>query len=260
MQSLFLRLAGRRLQFAQLKDDQLEALPFRARPTTSLLDNLNNFAESLSGDEAPEVNVVVDAPVVPVPLNNFNEEDCAIFLDYCIKSSAEQTAFYDLLPNANAALVFGYDKERCEDIRHVFPNAYFTASLTHIQKYFDSVPVADPSSKRMLLYLHERKADIVLLHAHRLLALNSYEFASADDILYYVFNIAQKMGLRAATDAFYILSDNNQDEAEMERLDKAFDAQGVRPTVLPLQADLHVQPDSEIALDILAAVRTRQND
>lgn len=208
---LFVRLSPQTLMFAryeQRREPYFECQPYVLRHTASLMVNLREAKESAPLLQTPtsSAQVLVSAPVTPVPLSEFQEEDCEEMYKYCFKTEKEMRVFYDIVPASNAVLLFGLEEIVCRTLEELFGKVHFTSSLTPVLRHF-SQKGASATPRRTFVYHHEESVDIALFENSRLLAVNTFPVREAEDVAYYVFNLTGKMGIDNANDAFFVAAE-----------------------------------------------------
>ena len=74
----------------------------------SLITNLREAVNSiplLLNRNTRDVQVLVVGSVTPVPLAEFQEEDCDAFYNYCFKPTVPHRVFYDVIPSDRKSVV-----------------------------------------------------------------------------------------------------------------------------------------------------------
>lgn len=176
-----------------------EFSPIPSQSHRSLIANLqeaaatNPILKARTPGEA--VQVLVVGNVTPIPLADFQEEDCDAFYNYCFKPSAPHRVFYDVIPAANLMLVFGLPESTCKALEEVFGEVHYVAALTPVLKQF-VLKSTQSLGAQLYIYTHEKTIDIALIDNGRLLITNSYDANTATDAAYYAFNIINHHGLK----------------------------------------------------------------
>ncbi|MBR1712630.1 MAG: DUF3822 family protein [Alloprevotella sp.] len=223
--TLYVRLSERNLCFAryELRHEPVFIFaPWDVQPETSLGVNLREAKETveLLRESAARVEVIVDCPVTPVPMADFQEEDCERLYDHCFTADAPRRIFYDTFPYANAVLLFALNNAACQALEETFgEGVHYTAALTHVLKHFAAKDsIRSDGGKRFFAYLHDYQEDIAVFDGKRLLMLNRYEVQTATDVAYYTLNAAQELGMATDTDAFYLAGEQEMREQAVAEL------------------------------------------
>ena len=165
----------------------------------SLIANLQEAVSTISilkeRNPREATQVLVVGNVTPIPLADFQEEDCDSFYNYCFKPTVPHRVFYDVIPSANLMLVFGLPESTCKAIEEALGEVHYVAALTPVLKQFVQKST-QASGTQLYIYAHEKSVDMTLIDNGRLLIMNSYEVASAADVAYYACNIINHHGLK----------------------------------------------------------------
>lgn len=207
--TLYIRFSNNSLAFGRYEAGREGAFtfhPWSVRPHTGLLANLREAVETLPmthGAERTEVVLATQSTIVP--LAEFEETDCERIYDFCVLNDLPHHVFYDTLPAANAVLIYGMTDIVCRAFEEVFPNVRYTSTQMHSLRRLTSYDYRPGGPKRIFIYLHDNSADITVFDQYRLLFTNTFEVADTADIVYFTFNIADKLSLRPDSDAFYVI-------------------------------------------------------
>lgn len=169
------------------------------RPSMSLEANFQELRSAHPEFQVPQqVEVVVASPITVVPLAEFEEEQSVELYHYTIlgdnESRSTRRIHYDLLPSANAVILFSIKEEVCRAIETVFGEVHYVSSFTSWVKRFSS-KINVHQRRRVYLHCAEQQVDIAIYEGHHLLMLNSYEVNAPADAAYYTLNVAQSLGL-----------------------------------------------------------------
>lgn len=201
--ALYLRLSPTDICAADYQAGQPDTLQFRRirmDPQASFQANLKEV--NLNRDQ--QVEVILTDPVTPVPLSEFQEEDCETLYNYCFIKEGRRKIFYETVPACNIVLLFALDQATCKTIQAQFPSAHFTTALQPLLQHFTTQALATTHHRRTFLHHHDSQLDIAVFEEKRLILLNSYNVQSLSDVAYYTFNIAQITGLDLKEDPFFV--------------------------------------------------------
>lgn len=198
---LTLRISPTTLSAACLEQGKPFAFaPIPLQSHRSLIANLQDAVSTnpvlRDRSETETTQVLVVGNVTPIPLADFQEEDCDAFYEYCFKPSVAHRVFYDVLPSANLMLVFGLPESTCKAIEEALGEVHYVSALTPVLRQFVQKSTQSVGTQ-LYIYAHEKAVDMTLLDNGRMLIMNSYEVASAADAAYYAFNIINHHGLKA---------------------------------------------------------------
>lgn len=190
---LTLRISPTTLSAASLEQGKPFAFaPIPLQSHRSLIANLQEAVSSIdilkerNQNEATQILVVGNA--TPIPLADFQEEDCDAFYDYCFKPTVPHRVFYDVVPSANLMLVFGLPESTCKAIEEALGEVHYVAALTPVLRQFVKISTQSLGAQ-LYIYSHEKTVDMMLIDNGRMLFMNSYEVGTVEDVAYYAFNI-----------------------------------------------------------------------
>lgn len=199
----------------------------------SLVQNLHEAIDHEELLQAPtrHVEVLCTSPVTPVPLADFQEEDCERICRYVFNNAYPHRVFYDPLPCANAVLVFTMREEVCRALEEVFGQVHYTAALTPLLTHYSQKGLNSTMRRRIFCHFHERSLDFAAFNGNRLELVNSFEISNTTDASYYVFNTAQKLGVDLEQDVFYVTGNRDvREQALTEFRQYAAKAYSVNPS------------------------------
>lgn len=166
--------------------------PIPLQSHRSLIANLQEAVSTLpllrECTPGEPTQVLVVGNVTPIPLADFQEEDCDAFYNYCFKPAVPHRVFYDVVPSANLMLVFGLPEATCKAIEEALGEVHYVAAMTPVLKQF-AQKSTQAQGPQLYIYTHEKVVDIALIENGRLMITNSYEVSTAADAAYYAFNI-----------------------------------------------------------------------
>lgn len=210
--NLYIRISDTELCFAAYEmgaSQSFQFSTFRMQPSASLTVNLRTAmqqVELLRQQKFSKVEVYVNAPVTPVPLAEFQEEDAETIYNYCFTPDERQRVFYDTVPASNAVLLFALSEATCRTLEEAFEgiSVRFAASLTPIVQHFAKKGLAVAADKRVFAYTHDMMLDIVVLEDSRIVMLNTYQVRTLTDADYYLFNLMHHLGLSTSDTPIFV--------------------------------------------------------
>lgn len=205
--TLYLRMAEESLCFARYeacRTPRFDFSVFAVAPRTSLTVNLREAfsTEDILRHPVNKVVALVAGPVTPVPLADFQEEDCEAFYNYCFPAGGRRRVFYDVVPAANAVLLFALEEATCRTLEDAFGAIHYVACQTPVMRHF-SAKGAGPG-KRCFVHTHEGHIDVAVYDEGRLVMCNTYRTREPADAAYYVCSAAVRLGLDCAAAPFYV--------------------------------------------------------
>lgn len=209
---LFIRIADSDLCFAQFDALQPESFHFgvhHMRPQSSFTVNLREAKDAcpMLREPASRVEVLVTTPVTPVPLSEFQEEDCERIYRYAFPTEGKIRVFYDTIPAANAVVLFALSEIMCRTLEDNFGEIRYTSSQNALLQHFSAKALGAERGCRVFVYVHDGRVDVSVFDDTRLLMQNAYPIQMVSDVIYYVFSLASHMALDLSKTPFYVVGD-----------------------------------------------------
>ncbi len=223
---LFIRHSDTNLHFARYDkaasaDFQFDT--FHLRPQVSLTMNLREALSELDmlKQQAQRVEMLINTPVTPVPLMEFQEEDCESIYQYCFSQQGRMRVFYDTVPAANVVLVFALDELMCKTLEDAFGTVRYCSAQTSVLQHFSRKGLdSSPTRRRMFVYTHEGNVDVSVFDNERLVMFNSYPVRALTDVDYYVFNLAHHLAFNTAEEPIFVAGEEILRAPVVEELQK----------------------------------------
>lgn len=201
---------------------------FVLKANVSLATNLQETRSAIPMlQHAPHENVqvMIAGNFTFVPIADFQEEDCRTIYEYCFppkENDSPLRIMYDTIPSADTVIIFAAKEEDCLAIEtEITTDVHYMAAMTPILRHITSrIPSATIRHRRLYVYCHPGRIEVVVTDKSRLLMANTYTTLSDDDIAYYVLSVAQSMGLSLAEDTFYVGGDKRTCERTITRLNQ----------------------------------------
>lgn len=196
--------------------------PYHIRPQASLTVNLRLAMQQVELLQQPydKAKVYVNAPVTPVPLAEFQEEDVNTAYNFCFSPDEKRRVFYDTVPASNVVLLFALAETTCRTLEETFGEVRFTSALTPVVQHFAQKGLGTTTDKRIFVYTHDGVIDVMVLDDNRLVMLNTYTVRTLTDVDYYVFNLAHHLGLNMNDTPVFVAGMSSLRNPMMEELQK----------------------------------------
>lgn len=231
--NLYIRISHTDICFAcyeATNAQQFQFQTFHLRPQVSLMVNLREAVQQIEmlRQSYQKVEVFVNAPVTPVPLTEFQEEDVEATYRFCFSQTESMRVFYDTVPAANVVLLFALPNDTCRTLDEIFPNVRYNASLTPVVQHFAKKATTLSADKRVFVNTYEGAIDVIIFSDNRLLMLNTYEVRTLADADYYLFNMLRHLAVDPNTTPIFVSGDANLRNPLIEEL------QHYAPKVFPV--------------------------
>lgn len=256
--NLHLRISDTDICFARYEAGNpptFDFQPYHVRPQVSLTVNLRSAMQQVEMLKQPynRVEVYVNAPVTPVPLAEFQEEDVDITHKFCFDQIEKQRVFYDTVPASNAVFLFALNENTCRTLEETFGEVRYTAALTPVVQHFAKKGLGTTNGKRLFVHTHDGVIDVLVLEDSHLVMLNTYTVRTLTDVDYYVFNLARHLALKVNELPIFVAGSPLLRDPVIEELQKY--AARVYPVVPSAEFNRNiVSTTNEVPYDLMCAL------
>jgi hypothetical protein len=193
--------------------------------TSDLLAERLRVGEQCSGMNLRRTRVMVDAPVLMVPVEHFQESDVETLYRHAYPKSEQQSIVYNVLPDLNAVAIFSINKDLQMVINDHFDDVRLIHLMAPVWRYLHQRSFTGHRSK-LYGYFHDRQLDIFSFQQHRFKFCNAFDTIRAHDSLYFLLYVWKQLNLQPQYDEMHILGDIPEQEwllAELRKyLQKAY--------------------------------------
>lgn len=182
--------------------------PYTVKSGISMAANLREALKTarLPQHEYQRVTVFIDAPVLMVPTDLFNEAESTMLYDHSMSRNVNDTVLHNVLPDLNAVAVFAVNKDLKLVIDDNYPGATFVCAMSPVWRYLHQRNFVGTRSK-LYGYFHDRRLDIFSFSQRRFKYCNSFDVAHEKDALYYLLYVWKQMMLKPEYDEMHIVGD-----------------------------------------------------
>lgn len=212
---LTIRISTNALSFsAQQADGTIAYEPYHVKSGVSIAANLRQaFSESeLLASGYKSVLVLMDAPVLLIPIEEYQQETVEVLYTTAYKADHSSTVLHSVLPDVNAVAAFSMNK----DLRLVLDDNFNDVAIIPLMQpvwkwlYRRSF---DGTRRKLYAYLHDRKMELFSFRQNRLSFCNTFEATHAADAAYYLLAAWQQLGFKADADALHLVGSHAEKEA-----------------------------------------------
>lgn len=207
-EKLYIRISHNNLSFA-VGDDQLaNPLAYEDYPIRNGIAMAANMRKALKDDELlsrgyQRATVLIDSPMMLVPILEFNEDEMATSYHYTITGMEGNLVMHFEIPNLNAIAVFSINKdlksvidEHFTDVQYI-PLAYPIWNNMHRHSFMGV-------RKKLYAYFHDKRMEVFSFDKNRFKFCNSFDVDNAHDAVYYILYVWQQLGYDAQHDEIHL--------------------------------------------------------
>ena len=153
-----------------------------------------------------KAQVLVDAPVLMIPVEIFEESSMADLYHHAILGHEHDTVLYNVLPDLNAVAVFAINRDLKLVLDDHFPNLQLLAALTPVWRHLHQRSFTGMRNK-LYGYFHDRCVDIFAFQQNRFKFCNQFDTNHAHDALYFLLYVWKQLHLENEHDELHIMGD-----------------------------------------------------
>lgn len=217
-QRLTIRLSRNSLSFSAFttateQDNPILFEPYVVKSGISMAANLR---EALKSAELPtmgirKARVMVDAPVLMTPVEQFDENTMAEEYHHAYPQTEQETVLYNILPDLNAVAVFSMNRDLKMVISDHFEDVQFIAALTPVWRHLYQRSFTGQHPK-LYGYFHDKKVDVFAFRQNRFKFCNQFDTNHAHDALYFLLYVWNQLMLDVEKDEMHLVGDIPEQE------------------------------------------------
>jgi hypothetical protein len=244
-QRLTIRIGRHTLSFSQPTEDDSDVVyePYVVKSGVSMAANLREAFKTSELLMTPQkrVRVVIDADVLMVPVESFNEEQMETLYFHAFPKKEQLAVYYNVLPDLNCVAVFGMNKDLRLVIDDHFQDVNLVIAMSAVWRYLHQRSFTGNRNK-LYGYFHEKRLEIFNFQQNRFKFCNAFDASRAHDSLYFLLYVWKQLQLEPEHDELHIVGEIPDQEwlvSELKRfLQNAY--------VINPEADFNHHPITEI--------------
>ena len=186
------------------------AVRYERYPMNSGISLAANMREALRThlllqDDYERVLVLVDSPVLTVPVNVFREEERDQLYHYTFTRQEQQMVMHVILPDLNAVAVFAVQKDLRQVLADRFDRVSYQPLMSSVWRHMYQKSFTGPHAK-LYAYFHDRKMEVFSFEHNRFKFQNAYAVATPDDALFYILSVWKQLGMDPQSDELHLAS------------------------------------------------------
>lgn len=204
-----IRVAAGSLAFALPKDTdrtQVDFYKYTSKSGISVAAQLRDAFKTVAMLKEPatqRVKVLVDSPVLLIPLDEYNENDRETLYKHSFPSTEGCAIVGNVLPDLNAVAVFALNR----DLKLVVEDHYSDTRYIHLLQ-----PVWDYLHRRHFLgnrrklyaYFHDNELEIFSFERNHFIFYNRYQAHSVKDAVYFTLFVWKQLALDQMHDELFL--------------------------------------------------------
>ncbi|MCH5312448.1 MAG: DUF3822 family protein [Prevotella sp.] len=224
-QRITIRASQKTLSFSSVVLTNAEQpIVYEPYPMRSDISIAANMREALRTASLPlqgytAAQVMVESPVLMIPFDVFDEEDCNELYKHTFADSGQRKILHNVLPNTNSVALFPINKDLKMVIDDHFNDVIYIAALSPVWNYLYRRSFTGVRNK-LYAYFHDSKVDIFSYQQNRFRYTNQFNALRPYDAIYFMLYVWKLLGLRQSHDELHIVGDIPEKEVLVEEMRK----------------------------------------
>lgn len=219
-QRLTIRVGRGTLSFSAQKGDDQEVIyePYVVKSGVSMAANLREalktaeLLQMLAAEKEVQAwppirtTVTIDADVMMVPIEQFDEGDMTATYSYAFPSGSNDAIGYDVLPDLNAVAVFAVNRDLRLVLNDHFPGVKIIPLMSPVWRHLHQRSFTGKRQK-LYVYFHERRMEVFAFRQNRFKFCNSFEAVRQKDALFFLLYAWKQLQLEPEHDELHLVGD-----------------------------------------------------
>lgn len=222
-QRLTIRVSHRSLSFSTVDmaagDNPVVYEPYALNSGISMAANLREALKTavLPSAAYRRVMVMIDSPVLMIPVDLFREDDCAALYMYSYSGHSADAVLYNVLPDLNAVAAFAVNRDLKLVVDDNYEDAQFVCAMSPVWRYLHQRSFVGTRNK-LYGYFHDEKLEIFSYNQHRFKYCNSFDAVHVNDSLYFLLYVWKQLMLKPEYDEIHLVGDIPERELLLDEL------------------------------------------
>lgn len=223
-QSLTIRTGNEELAFAVGSPGQSGKMNFESYEMNMAISIAANLREAFTTSELlqreyQKVWVLIDSPVMMVPIEEFQQDDMETLYHACVTGQEGSIVLSHVVHTLNAVAVFAVNKDLNTVITDHFEDVRFMPTGQPVWEYLRENGVGrEDNGEKLFAYFHDQRMEVFCFQQNRFKFFNSYNAQHAHDALYYLLYAWKQLGFKAESDFLYLTGEVIQRNWLLEKL------------------------------------------
>ncbi|MBO4827264.1 MAG: DUF3822 family protein [Prevotella sp.] len=210
-QRLVLRIGKKSLAFAVADSEaekQIFYEPYTVKSGISMAANLREaFRESsLLGRGYQRALVLVDGPVLLVPVEEFSDDNCEVLYHHAVSGHAGETVLSYVLPTQNVVAVFAINKDLKLVVDDHYADVKYCPVCVPVWNYLHHRSFTG-NRRKLYGYFHDRQLNVLAFDKNRFRFCNSFDTDRYKDAVYFLLYVWKQLGMDERRDELHLLGD-----------------------------------------------------
>jgi hypothetical protein len=151
-------------------------------------------------------NLLVDTPVMLVPIDEFQEEDVRQLYHRTMVLPDADTMMHHVLPDLNAVAVFAVNKDLKLVVDDHFVDVRITPLMKGVWTHLHRRSFTG-SRRKLYAYFHDKRLEVFSFGKNRFKFSNAFDTNSSRDAMYFILYVWKQMGFDSVQDELHLSGD-----------------------------------------------------
>lgn len=219
---IVIRIGQHHLSFTSVDPMNIEAPvtyePYVVKSGMSLAANLREALKSAGLQQMGirKALVLLDAPVLLIPVEVFEESNMGQLYAHSFPSKEQQAMFYNVQPDLNTVAVYAKSKDVKTVLEDNFPDLRVMIASSPVWKHLHRRSFTGNRNK-LYGYFHDQKLEIFAFQQNRFRFFNQFDTVRVHDSIYFLLYVWKQLVLDAAQDELHLVGElPDRDQLQQE--------------------------------------------
>ena len=221
---LIIRISRNSLSFATVNgegdgDGHVNYMPYFLNSGISMAANLREAfrSEAILKESYARVLVMIDSPVLMVPIEQFHEEERRTLYLYTFQGHEQDEMAHTVLPDLNCVAVFCINRDLKLVIDDHFQQPTFIAAIAPVWRYLHQRSYMGVRGK-LYAYFHDNRMEVFGYGQNRFRFCNTFDASHEHDALYFIVHAWKQLRMDALHDELHLSGDLPDEEQLIKEL------------------------------------------
>lgn len=195
--------------------------PYTVKSGMSIAANLRNaFHDSVILTQASNrVQVLVDAPVLLVPMEEYAEDQVATLYMHTFPGQKNEVVLQHIIPDLNCVAVFSMNKDTRMVVSDHFDDVRIMPVMVPVWQHLHQRSYTG-MTRKLYAYFHDRQLAVFAYAKNRFRFSNTFNAVEVTDSAYFILYVWQQLAMDHKKDELYIVGDIADPEGLRNELKK----------------------------------------
>ena len=218
----YLRIGRRRLAFATVDATRTEApvsyTSYLMKPGISVAANLREALrqEPCPLPPAPRTTILIDSPVLMVPVDLYQESDCDMLFSHSFPSRSQDSVMADVVPDLNCVALYAMSHDLRQVCDGYFQQPRYLCAAMPVWRQLHKRSFTGVRAK-LYGYFHDERLEVFSFQQNRFKFYNAFDAQRTADSLYFLLYVWRQLNLQQEYDELHLVGNIPGDGEELLR-------------------------------------------